>query len=207
MFKEDSIISKFNLKLLIWSLSAGVIMAFFFASTILKETTGFAPGGDILFISPIFCGFLLGLLTTRDEVYHSVMASIFATITAVVLITISLFSPILFGVAGGIAPTYYYFVIQNIMISVVLIFPVSLGTAVIGKVFGETMLMSSIYKHERSLLRKETLEWYQMLEAAAPEKEKLSPIGGVPRDDFGDETEEAPEPSAIQDEPEELPES
>lgn len=199
---KEGLFSRRNIKLFIWSISAGVIVAFFFASNILDFATGFSPGGEILLFSPAFCGFILGILTTTDEVYHSVVASIFMTITAIVLITLSLFSPLIFNVSGGVVPDYYVFVVQHITISVVLIFPVSLGSAVLGKVVGEMTLMSSLYKTERSLLRQETLEWYQMLEAAAPKKRKLAPIGGEPGEDTQGEVKEiADEPQPTDEAP------
>lgn len=171
---------KRKLKLWLWSISAGVVVAFFFSSNFLKFATGFSPGGEILFMSPLFCGFILGILTTMDELYHSVFASIIMTISAVVLITISLFAPVIFGVSGDFVDLYYVFVIQNITISIVLIFPVSLVTTIIGKVTGEYALLSHIYKNERAILRRETVKWYQMLEEATPEEVELKPIGWKP---------------------------
>ena len=91
MDDEKVLLSKRNLKFLLWAASSGVIVAFFFASNFLVFATGFSPGGQILFISPLFAGFTLGLLTTKDEVYHAVLLSIVMTIIAVMLIVLALF--------------------------------------------------------------------------------------------------------------------
>ncbi len=169
--------NKRKLKLLIWSISAGVIVAFFFGGNFLKFATGLSLSGEILFISPLFCGFILGILTTMDELHHSVFASIIMTISAVSLISLSLFSPLLFGVAGDFIGLYYVFVIQNISIAIVTIFPVALVSTIIGKVVGEYALLSHIFKRERAVLRSDTLKWYQMLEEAADDEDELKPIG------------------------------
>ena len=190
---DGQFINAKKLKLLIWSISAGVVVAFFFASDFLKFATGFSPSGEVLFISPLFCGFILGLLTTMDELYHSVMASIILTITAVVMIIIALFAPIIFGVSGDFLGLYYVFVIQNMLISIVLIFPVALVMTITGKVVGEYLLLGHIYKAERVALSKDTVQWYQMLEDATPESVGLKPIGWKSEDDMPDEAGETSE--------------
>ena len=182
--KDDGRSASINkLKLLLWSISAGTIVAFFFASNFLKFATGFSPSGEILFISPLFCGFILGLLTTMDELYHSVIAAIILTITSVLLIILALFAPILFGVSGDFVGLYYVFVIQNMLISIVLIFPVALVMTITGKVVGEYVLLGHIYRAERMALSKDTVKWYQMLEDAAAEQVELKPIGWKSEDD------------------------
>ena len=183
-----------KLKLLIWSISAGVIVAFFFGSNFLKFATGFSLGGEILFMSPLFCGFILGILTTMDELQHSVFASIIMTISAVALITASLFSPVLFGVSGDFIGLYYVFVIQNMLIAIVLIFPVSLVSTIIGKVVGEYALLSHIFKSERAALRSETIKWYHMLEEAADDETELKPIGWKPEGGVSEKTGEVQTP-------------
>ncbi|MCK4757688.1 MAG: hypothetical protein KAS67_04485 [Thermoplasmata archaeon] len=199
MKDDNELEMKRKLKLLLWSISAGVVVAFFFSSNFLKFATGFAPGSEILFISPLFCGFILGLLTTMDELYHSVFASIILTVSAVILITMSLFAPIIFGVSGDFVDLYYVFVIQNITISIVLIFPVSLVTTIIGKVTGEYAFLSHIYKNERAILRRDTVKWYQMLEEATPESVELKPIGWKPPEEPESEMDDttAAEPEVV----------
>ena len=212
MVEEKNFITMRRLKLLLWAFSSGIIVAFFFASNILDFATGFSPGGDILFISPLFCGFTLGLLTTKEDVYHSVILSIIMTITAVILISMALLSPVIFGVSGGVVDNYYIFVVQQILVAIVLIFPVALGSAVMGKVFGEATLLSSIYKRERTLLRKETLEWYEMLEAAVDREKKLKEIeeseGRQSESEYlsPETNEEVEEVSEVVEEPEEVAE-
>ncbi len=193
-----------KLKLLAWSISAGTVVAFFFSSNFLKFATGFSPGGEILVMSPLFCGFILGILTTMDELQHSVFASILMTISAVAIIILSLFSPILFGVSGDFVGLYYVFVIQNMLIAIVLIFPVSLVSTIIGKVVGEYALLSHIYKSERATLRSETIKWYNMLEEAADDETELKPIGWKPEDAGPEQPEMTPvvslEPEEVTDE-------
>lgn len=198
MKDEEGMLTVKKLKLWVWSISAGIVVAFFFSSNFLKFATGFSPGSEILLISPLFCGFILGILTTMDELFHSVLASIILTVTSVVLITMSLFAPVLFNVSSEFLGDYYTFVIQNVMISIVLIFPLALTTTVIGKVFGEYALLSHIYKAERALLRSETLKWYQMLEEAAGEETELKPIGWKPEVQTSEGTEEEASPEKSQ---------
>ncbi len=183
MKADGEFINNNKLKLLLWSVSAGTVVAFFFASNFLKFATGFSLSGEILFISPLFCGFILGLLTTMDELYHSVIAAIILTITAVALIILALFAPVIFGVSGDFIGLYYVFVIQNMLISIVLIFPVALVMTITGKVAGEYLLLGHIYKAERMALKSDTVKWYQMLEEAAGEQEELKPIGWKPEND------------------------
>ena len=88
-----------KIKLFIWSVSAGIIVAFFFGTTIMSWATDFNPGGSMVFISPLVCGFILGVLTWEYEISNTVFASILMTITATAGILFILISPKLYGVA------------------------------------------------------------------------------------------------------------
>lgn len=158
---NESFISK--IKTIIWSISAGIIVSFFFSTNFLAWATSFNPGGSVLFISPLVCGLILGLVTWEFEAIYTIFATIAMTITATVGVMLILMSPMLFGVAGFL-DVYYIFVAQNVMISIILILPISLLGSMVGRVFAESTIMSPAYKVEREILRKETEEWYRMLE-------------------------------------------
>ena len=81
MSSERKLIWK--LKPVIWSIATGVIVTFFFGTNFISDVTGFNPGGSILFMSPLVCGFILGILTWEYEIYHTVLASILLTGVAV----------------------------------------------------------------------------------------------------------------------------
>lgn len=160
-----------KLKLIIWSISAGIIIAFFFGMNVMSWATSFNPGGTMLFISPLVCGFILGILTWEYEISHTVFASILMTITATVGITFILMSPKLFGVAEFI-DNYYLYVVQNVILTVVLTFPVSLLGSIFGKYVTSTTILSPEHRMERAHIRAEADEWYRMLEEYAASKEQ-----------------------------------
>jgi hypothetical protein len=159
-----------KLKLIIWSISAGIIVAFFFGLNVMSWATSFNPGGAMLFISPLVCGFILGVLTWEYEISSTVFATILMTIVATIGIIFILLSPKLFGVADFIE-TYYLYVIQNIILTVVLTFPVSLLGSILGKFVTGTAILSPQLRTERAFIRAETEEWYKMLEEYIEAKE------------------------------------
>jgi hypothetical protein len=123
-----------------------------------------------VFISPLVCGFILGVLTWEYEISHTVFATIILTITATVGIIFILLSPKMFGVADFIE-NYYLYVIQNIILTVVLTFPVSLLGAIVGKFVTGTAILSPQLRAERAFVRAETEQWYKMLEEYIEAKE------------------------------------
>jgi hypothetical protein len=159
-----------KLKLIIWSISAGIIVAFFFGLNVMDWATNFNPGGAMLFISPLVCGFILGVLTWDYEISSTVFATIMLTIVATIGIIFILLSPKLFGVADFIE-NYYLYVIQNIILTVVLTFPVSLLGSIVGKFLTGTAILSPQLRAERAFIRAETEEWYKMLEEYIETKE------------------------------------
>ena len=168
---NESLIPK--IKTIIWSISAGIIVSFFFSTNFLAWATSFNPGGSVLFISPLVCGLILGLVTWEFEAIYTIFATIAMTITATVGVMLTLMSPLLFGVAGFL-DAYYIFVAQNVMISIILILPISLLGSMVGRVFAESTIMSPSHRAERDALRQETEEWYRMLE------ERISSKSGGP---------------------------
>jgi hypothetical protein len=169
MIDRESLIVK--LKLFIWSVSAGMIVAFFFASNFLAWATHFNPGGSALFISPLMCGLILGIVTCEQETVNTVTGAIIMTLTATLGVILTLLAPILLGIVtdpSGIQSFIY--VPQNMMITVVLVLPISLLGSILGRVFAENTLFSSSLRTERDSLKQETEEWYQMLEEKLEEK-------------------------------------
>lgn len=168
---SESLFSKSGLKLFIWSMSAGVIVAFFFATNFLAWATAFNPGGSVLFISPLMCGLILGIVTCEQEAVNTVIGTIILTITATVCVVLTLFSPLILGVV--IDPTgmlYYVELPKNIMLTIILVLPIALLGSILGRAFSENALLSSSVKVERKVLRSETEEWYKMLEEKLEEK-------------------------------------
>ncbi len=159
-----------KLKPVIWSIATGVIVTFFFGTNFISDVTGFNPGGSILFMSPLVCGFILGILTWEYEIYHTVLASILLTGVAVGGIILMLISPELANVVEFQEDDYFP-VIRNVMVSVVLIFPMSLLGSITGKFLTGTAILSPEYRVERAHLRAETDEWYRMLEEYLLRKE------------------------------------
>ena len=158
-----------KLKIFIWSISAGIIVSFFFSTNFLAWATSFNPGGSVLLISPIMCGLMVGIVTWEVDAIQTVFSSFILTTAATIGVVLTLISPILFG-AAWVLGDYYIYVAQNAMISIILILPLSLLGAMVGRLFAENTIMSTTYRVEREQLRSETQEWYMMLEEKLEEK-------------------------------------
>ena len=163
-----------KLKLAVWSISAGTIVAFFFGTNLLSWATNFNPGGPMLFLSPLVCGFILGILTWEHEISHAVFATILLTVTASVWILLMLVSPSLSG-AVVLFDTYYLYVTQNVILSIVMIFPISLLGSIVGKILTGSAMLSPEYRADRQRLRVETVDWYRMLEDYSDSKVDAPP--------------------------------
>jgi hypothetical protein len=160
-----------KLKLLIWSMSAGTIVAFFFASDFLAWATHFNPGGSVLFISPLMCGLILGIVTFEMEAVNTVTATIIMTITATVGVILTLLAPMILGIVTDPSGSQLFiYVPQNMMITIILVLPISLLGSILGRLFAENTLLSSSLRTERDELKSETEEWYRMLEEKLEEK-------------------------------------
>ncbi len=167
MMDEESLTWK--LKSLIWAISAGIIVSFFFATNFLDWATSFNPGGSVLLLSPIMCGLMIGIVTWEVDAIQTVYSAFILTITATFGVALTLMSPILLD-AAWVLDGYYIYIAQNIMISIILILPLSLLGAMVGRIFAENTILSSTYRVERDQLRSETQEWYNMLEEKLDEK-------------------------------------
>jgi voltage-gated potassium channel Kch len=166
---KDTLMVKF--KLLIWSASAGIIVAFFFASNFLAWATHFNPGGSALFISPLMCGLILGIVTYEMEAVNTVTATIIMTITATAGVILTLLAPMILGIVTDPSGSQLFiYVPQNMMITIILVLPISLLGSILGRLFAENTLFSSSLRTERNVLKSETEEWYKMLEEKLEEK-------------------------------------
>lgn len=152
-------------------MSAGIIVAFFFASNFLAWATHFNPGGSALFISPLMCGLILGIVTFEMDTVNTVSATIIMTITATIGVILTLMAPLILGIVTDPSGSQLFiYVPQNMMITIILVLPISLLGSIMGRLFAENTLFSSSLKMERDALKSETDEWYRMLEEKLEEK-------------------------------------
>ncbi|MBA3046038.1 MAG: hypothetical protein KKH41_07315 [Candidatus Thermoplasmatota archaeon] len=169
--ETDMFFSMNRLKLLVWSMSAGIIVAFFFSTNFLAWATSFNPGGSVMFISPLMCGLILGIVTSELDAVNTVIGTILMTITATICVVLTLFSPLILGIVIDPTGTLIFVdLTKNIMLTVILVLPLSLLGSILGRVLAESTLISSSIKIERQALKSETEEWYKMLEEKLEEK-------------------------------------
>jgi hypothetical protein len=169
MVEENGL--RVKLKLILWSVSAGTIVAYFFATNFLAWATEFNPGGSVLFFSPLMCGLILGIITCEMEAINTVISSIIMTIWTTVAVIITLMAPLIFGIV--LDPTGTLWMIhapENMLITIILVLPISLLGAIVGRLFAENTILSSSMRRDRDMLKLETEEWYRMLEEKLEEK-------------------------------------
>ena len=163
----DDLVMK--IKVFIWAVSAGIIVSFFFSTNYLAWATSFNPGDSVLLISPIMCGLMIGIVTWEIDAIYTVYSAFILTTVSTIGVALTIASPMLFG-AAWVFDDYYIYIAQNVMITIILVLPLSLLGAMVGRLFAENTIMSSTYRVERDQLRSETHEWYQMLEDKLEEK-------------------------------------
>ena len=160
-----------KLKLTIWSVSAGIIVAFFFASNFLTWATHFNPGNSVLFISPLMCGLILGIVTCELDAINTIIGTIIMTITTTIAVILTLMSPFILGIViDPTGSTLFVTVPQHMLITIIMVLPISLLGSILGRLFAENTLLSESVKLERAILKTETEEWYKMLEEKLEEK-------------------------------------
>ncbi|MFO7618852.1 MAG: hypothetical protein R6W91_04270 [Thermoplasmata archaeon] len=165
------IFSHERLKLLVWSISAGTIVSFFYVTAFLSWANIFDAGDSVLFIGPLMCGLILGIVSYEQEAVNTVIGTIIMTVVATLAVALTLFYPFLLGVVSDPSGLLYFIYIpQNMMITVILVLPLSLLGSISGRLFAENTFQSSVIKKERESLRSETEEWYKMLEEKLEEK-------------------------------------
>ncbi len=170
----ENLLSKPRVKLFIWSVSAGIIVSFFFVMNFLAWATSFNPGGSFSLLSPLMCGLILGIVTCEQDTVNTILGTIIMTITSTTFVVLVLFSPLILGVV--IDPTGTLVTIdltKNIMLTIILVLPLSLLGSILGRLFAENTIMASTFKVEQQSLRSDTEEWYKMLEEKLEEKRAL----------------------------------
>jgi hypothetical protein len=169
MLEKETLANR--VKLFVWSVSAGLVIAFFFASNFLAWATNFNPGGEALFISPLMCGLILGIITCEMDAVNTVLATIIITVTTTISVILTLMSPFILGIVSDPSGTIWFIhVPQNILITVILVLPITLLGSILGRLFAENTILSSAMRGERAVLKSETEEWYKMLEEKLEEK-------------------------------------
>ena len=160
------------------SLLGSLPVAAFYISALFP---GYSPlflgdAGTILILIPIVVGILFGAILGELDLRVIAAGTIVITITASVLITVFIVSPILAGVAQAITATLpnemiEVFVAQRVMLFVVISFPMLLLGAVVGGVLAERMLPSEQLRQEIEKLRRDTKEWHELLERVGKVRE------------------------------------
>jgi hypothetical protein len=151
------------------SIASGVIISFFFVSVFLKDVAAFAMEDSLMFVAPLCVGFLYGLMIADKEIHYVLFSTIMITASAVAFIYAALFSPQLLG-TGVMLPELSGWAFKDMMLAGIVTFPLILTSSVIGKFVGETTFHSMSLKQEREALKRETLEWYAMLEKVEGDK-------------------------------------
>ena len=160
-----------KLKLVVWSSSAGIIASFFYVTTFLSWANILNTGDSVLFISPLMCGLILGIVTSEQETINTVIGTIILAIVATLCVALTLFFPFITGVVSDPGGLYsFIYIPQNMMLTLILVLPLSLLGSFTGRMFAESILQSSSIKREKDALRSETEEWYRMLEEKLEEK-------------------------------------
>ncbi|MEW5937177.1 MAG: hypothetical protein AB1665_05090 [Candidatus Thermoplasmatota archaeon] len=144
------------------SVIGAVIVAFLFVSVQLEIVATFSFGDTALFVGPLMCGFIIGLLLSSYEIQYAIGSSVILTSFSALLVTLAHLAP---GIWGGsfIVPTFYIHVAQQVMVMAIFTFPLSIVGSVLGKISGESTILTET-KRERERLLEETREWYRMLE-------------------------------------------
>ena len=148
--------------------SSGEIVTALVPQSALEELT---RSDSVLFIGPLMCGLILGIVSYEQDAVNTVIGTIIMTVVATLAVALTLFYPFLLGVVSDPSGLLYFIYIpQNMMITVILVLPLSLLGSISGRLFAENTFQSSIIKKEREFLKSETEEWYKMLEEKLDEK-------------------------------------
>ena len=149
---------------LAWSFLGALIVAAFFIAAFFGDFGPIRftdPGIAILFM-PLFTAFILGMLLTRYELIVAVIAALFTTTLAVVLVVLFLVAPLMAGVVTEGA-SLQQFVLQRVALSAVLLFPLVLLGCVVGRAIGEKILPPEETRKRREELAVETRAWHEQL--------------------------------------------
>lgn len=151
--------------LLLWTLLGGVIVAAFFIAAFFNEVSPFEVGdpGAILLLVPLLTGFLLGVLLTDQEIVMAAGSGLLAAVFGVFLIAVFLFGPVIAGVARS-TELFAAFSVSRIALSAILIVPLVVVGAVVGRGVGDLFLPSVRIRQELDALREETRRWHEALD-------------------------------------------
>jgi len=163
---------------LLWTCLGALIVAGFFIAAFFADFSPLRfgdPGTMILFV-PILTAFTMGLLLVDYELLSTVVASLLATVIAIVLVVVFVFSPLIVGVASQ-GELFQMFVVQQVALSAVLLFPLVLLGTVVGRAVGERILPPEEIRRRREALVAETRAWHEKLStmertATRPDEEK-----------------------------------
>lgn len=157
--------------IILMSALSGLIIAFFFVSVFLREVAAIEMTDSLMFVAPIFVGFLFGLMIADKEIHHIIFATITITASTIVATWMTLFSPQVLG-TGVMLAEFSGWAIKDLLLAGIITFPLTLVSSVVGKFVGETTIYSTNLRQERAELKRETSEWYHMLEAVEGDKLK-----------------------------------
>jgi len=150
--------------ILLWTFLGALIVGAFFLMAFFQSLSPIPvgePGAIILFVS-LFTGFILGVLLTDEEIVVAAGAGVLTSAEAVVLIAAFLFSPVFAGIVPA-DRAFAAFSASQILLSTVLLFPLSVVGSVIGRGIGDSFLPSPRIRQELEALREETRRWHEAL--------------------------------------------
>jgi hypothetical protein len=163
--------------IIVLSFLAGMIVAFFFVSVFIREVAAIAITDSLMFVAPLIVGFLFGLMIADKEIHYILFSTMLITAFTLILIWMSLFSPQVLG-TGSMLVEFSGWALKDLLLAGIITFPLTLASSVVGKYIGETTFYSTNLRNERDALKRETSEWYAMLEKV--EGDKLKDVTEAP---------------------------
>ncbi|MFH0815798.1 MAG: hypothetical protein V1934_03155 [Methanobacteriota archaeon] len=156
---------------IVLSLLAGLIVAFFFVSVFLQEVAAIQITDSLMFVAPLIVGFLFGLMIADKEIHYILFSTLLITAFTIILVWMALFSPQVLG-TGVMLAEFSGWAFKDLLLAGIITFPLTLASSIIGKYIGETTFYSTNLRQERDALKRETTEWYAMLERVESDKLK-----------------------------------
>ena len=151
--------------LVLWTGLGAVIIAAFFLAAFFNDYSPIlaVDAGAVILLVPLLTGLLLGILLTDEEIVVAAGAGLLAATVAVGLIGLFLFSPQIAGVVPSTRAATA-FSVSRTALSAILLFPLVVVGAVLGRGVGDLFLPSSRTRAELEKLREETRRWHEALE-------------------------------------------
>ena len=165
--------------LVLWTGLGAVIIASFFLAAFFNDYSPIlaVDAGAVILLVPLLTGLLLGILLTDEEIVVAAGAGLLAATVAVGLIGLFLFSPQIAGVVPSTRAATA-FSVSRTALSAILLFPLVVVGAVLGRGVGDLFLPSARTRAELEKLREETRRWHEALERM--EKRPLDWVPGSP---------------------------